>query len=323
MNMAHILIRRGGFTALVLLSQFFITGCATLDPEQQRAALEKKVKADLQQADVQMIRPYAVASTKFGSLPEDGQFSAVGWPGDTYFGEKLIAQVQLTMAGPMGLVSKRVVTGSIDTRDIRSVSRAQSSDGYDAILLSMDDNIRYYLLPFGAANLTPFGELKDFVAVTKENGKYQNAQCVDLLLIRLAGVANPRPANAGPQLIDKDPSQFLKEAKTVEGVLEVGWNRVEIDGKAIALIFQNQKTRRTTLLDVVGVMKVPTVPMIGYYKAKENLSLMEKLSVQIPLQVISPGKFGIVVEGVAYAVTIVHATDGSWRYRVQIPEPVQ
>lgn len=330
MKIVHILIRRGGFAALVLLAQFLISGCATLDPGQQRVAFEKEVKTALQQTDVQVIRPFAVANTKSGYVPEDGKFSGWGWPSSTYFGDKLFAQVQLA---PVGLTGKIMITGSIDTGDIRSVSRAQSSEGYDAIILNMDDNIRYYIIPFGAANVTPFGEIKDYIAFTKENDKYQNAQCVDLLLAKLASIANPRPADAPPQLIDKHPSQFIRETKVTEGILEQGWNAVEIGGRKISLIFEFREIKRpgkSLLGFMASEAKIDNpfalkekVPMLGYYKAKEDFSLMEKLSLQIPLQEINPSKVGFVVEGVVYAATLVHAKDGSWRYRVQIPEPVQ
>lgn len=336
MHIIHTSIRKGGIAVLFLSVLFALTGCVTLDPAQQSANFEKEVKAALQQTDIQTIRAYAVANTKCGYVSESGEFSAWGWPGSTYFGDKLFANVQLA---DVGFTGKRMVTGSIDTGDIRSVTREKSSEGYDAIILNMDDNIRYYIIPFGAANVTPFGELKDYVAFTKEQEKYQNTQCVDLLMAKLANVASPRPVEAGPQLIDKDPSQFLKEAKSVEGVLEEGWNRVGIDGKAISLILEIREIKqpsKSTLwrsIEMAAQMQGKDlsnpfaaknkVPMIGYYKAKENLNVMEKLSLQIPLQVISPGKFGFVVEGVVYAATIVHAKDGSWRYRVQIPEPIQ
>lgn len=320
MHIIHTSIRKGGIAALFLSILFALTGCVTLDPAQQSANFEKEVKAALQQTDIQMIRAYAVANTKCGYVSESGEFSAWGWPGSTYFGDKLFANVQLAAVGFTG---KRMVTGSIDTRDIRSVTREKSSDGYDAVILNMDDNVRYYIIPFGAANVTPFGEMKDYVAFTKENDKYQNAQCVDLLLAKLAGIANPRPADAPPQLIDKHPSQFLNEAKAVEGVLEKGRNKVKIDGKTITLVLEFRQSRPPPK-SVLGAMAGdlvsdftkptwPTVPMLGFGSEKGG---------QIMLYPINPGKVGIVVEGVVYAATIVHARDGSWRYRVQIPEPV-
>jgi hypothetical protein len=320
MSITHILARKGGIAALILFVQFAVTGCVTLDPEQQRAAFEKEVKTALQQTDVQMIRPYAVASTKYGYVPVDGKFSGWGWPSSTYFGDKLIAQVQLVDGG---LTGKIMITGSINTGEIRSVSRAQSSDGYDAVILNMDDNIRYYIIPFGAANVTPFGEIKDYVAFTKENDKYQNAQCVDLLLAKIAAISNPRPLEAGLQLIDKTSNEFVRSPKVVEGILEKGSNRFEIDGKAIALHFEHRQIRqppKSVLGALVGELASdltaplqPWTPMLGYSNGRGG---------QVMLQELKPSKVTFVVDGVPYVGTFVYAKDGSWRYRVQLPEPV-
>lgn len=92
----------------------------------------------------------------------------------------------------------------------------------------------------------------------------------------------------------------------VEGIFKDGWNPVEIDKKELALVFQNRNG----------------VPWFGCDKAEKDKGSVEKLLKQTRVYPVTPGRGGFEVGGVAYVVTIVHAKDGSWRYRLELPEPV-
>lgn len=195
-----------------------------------------------------------------------------------------------------------MVVGTFSAVDIREVKRVRSVDGYEAVILSYDENISYYIIPWNMAELSPFGEITAFTSNDQDKGAASSDRIAQLLGPKV----QPRPNDAPPQLIDKHPSQFSRETRLVVGVIATGANEVEIDGKRFELFFK----------------KVDGVPSLAVTQTEASKNLLQKIAAR-SFNPIMPGTFLYEVYGTPISLLVVHARDGSWRYRVQIPEPVQ